>query len=64
MNNELKFDRCSNAMDCYIKLTRDLAQDGSQSRMQKLVKYEDIGDPRILKNTTFATKETHIGFAT
>ena len=64
MNNELQLDRCSNAMDCYIKLTRDLTQDGSQIRMQKLVKYEENGDPRIIKNTTFTTKETHIGFGT
>ena len=49
VNNELKYDRCSNAMDCYLKLTRDLTQDGSQNRMQKLVKYEEDGDTRALK---------------
>ena len=32
--------------------------------MLKLVKYEENDDPRIIKNTTFTTKETHIGFGT
>ena len=29
-NNERKFERCANAMDCYIKLKRDLSKDGSE----------------------------------
>ena len=64
MNNELKYDRCSNAMDCYLKLTRDLTKDGKQTAMVKMEMYEKNGDPRIIKNTTFTTKETHIGFGT
>lgn len=64
MNNELKLDCCFNAMVCYLKLTRDLAQDGSQSKMQKLVKYEEDGDARVLKNTPFTATQTHIGFRT
>ena len=30
--------------------------------MQKLVKYEENGDAQVLKNTTFITTKTHIGF--
>ena len=51
-------------MECYLKLTRDLTKDGKQKEMLKLVKYEESGDPRIIKNTMFTTKETHIGFGT
>ena len=32
--------------------------------MQKLVKYEENGDARVLKNTTFTTTKPHIGFGT
>mmetsp|Transcript_53785 Transcript_53785/g.62870 ORF Transcript_53785/g.62870 Transcript_53785/m.62870 type:complete len:289 (-) Transcript_53785:197-1063(-) len=33
MNNELKYDRCSNAIDCYLKLTRDIGF-GTEDRAQ------------------------------
>ena len=64
MNNELKYDCCANAMDCYLKLSRDLTKDGNEREMLKLVKYEEDGDARILKNTPFTTTKTHIGFGT
>ena len=31
MNNELKYNRCANAMDCYLKITQDLTKMGTKA---------------------------------
>ena len=50
MNNELKYDCCANAMDCYLKLSRDLTKDGNEREMLKLVKYtKRMGMPEFFK---------------
>ena len=64
LQNELKYDRCSNAMDCYMKMTRDMTKDGSEKKTQKLLEYERTGDAKVVKNTTFTTIKTHIGYGT
>lgn len=64
LNNELKYDRCANALDCYQKLSRDLTKDGSDVKAAKLLEYELLNDERVTKNTTLTTRHTHIGFAT
>ena len=64
LQNELKYDRCSNAKDCYMKLTRDMTRDGSEKQTQKLLEYERTGDAKVVKNTTFTTMKTHIGYGT
>ena len=63
-NNELRFERCANAWDCYIKLGRDLSRDGQAERTRKLLEYEHNQDVRLLNNTPFTTSRTHIGFCT
>ena len=63
-NNELRFERCANAWDCYIKLGRDLSRDGQAERTRKLLEYEHNQDVRVLNNTPFTTSRTHIGFGT
>ena len=64
LQNELKYDRCSTALDCYMKLTRDMTRDGSEKKTQKLLEYEHTGDAKVVKNTTFTTIKTHIGYGT
>ena len=34
-NNELRFERCANAWDCYIKMKRDLIRSGQERKQQK-----------------------------
>jgi hypothetical protein len=63
-NNELKKWRCATAWDCYDLLRRQLTKDGTEEKMLKLELYEATGDMRVLLNTTFTTKKTHIGYAT
>ena len=55
LQNELKYDRCSTALDCYMKLTRDMTRDGSEKKTQKLLEYERTSDAKVVKNTTFTT---------
>ena len=64
LQNELKYDRCATALDCYLKLTRDLAKDGEDKKTQKLLEYERNGDAKVVQNTTYTTCKTHIGYGT
>ena len=64
LNNELKNYRCANAWDCYVKLSKDLSMNGEENKTKKLIKYEEGGDERVLRNTTLTTKRTFVGFAT
>ena len=63
-NNELQFLRCATAWDCYVNLRGQLSKDGSEEEYQKLKAYEINGDIKVLKNTCFKSKHTHIGYAT
>lgn len=63
-NLELKLDRCDNAFACYIKLRKDLTRSGEEKDISKLLQYEQSNNEGILKNTTFTTRKTHIGYAT
>jgi hypothetical protein len=63
-NNELKNWRCATAWDCYDLLRKQLTKDGTEEKMVKLELYESTGDERVLLNTTFTSRKTHIGYAT
>ena len=60
LQNKLKYDRSANAMDYYLKLTRDLIEYGQDKKTQTLLEYKRNGDVKVLQNTTYATCKTHI----
>ena len=64
LHNVLNYNRCSNTFDCYLTLTRDLANDGQDKKTQKLAEYEINGDAKVLQNTTYTTSKIHIGYGT
>ena len=64
LQNELKYDRCENALSCYYKLKRDLEKDCHDQKIKQLQQYESQGDEKVLQNTTFKTCKTHIGYCT
>ena len=57
----MKYDRCADARDCYLKLKRDLTKEGTEKKCKDWSNWEKDGDERILKNTTFTTQRTFIG---
>ena len=63
-NNEMKYHRCANAFDCYIKLQSDLGKDGTEINNQKWLAWEADGDERILNKTPFKTNRTFVGLGT
>jgi len=63
-NNELKYVRVADAWDCYRTLRKQLSKDGSEKLILGLEQHEIDGDERVLKNTTFTTKRTLIGYVT
>ena len=64
-NHELNGARCANAWDCYIHLRKSLVDRVTRKKLfEKLDFYEQNGDPRVMQNTTFTTKNTYIGFGT
>ena len=63
-NNELEYVRVADAWDCYRTLRKQLSKDGSEKLILDLEQYEIDGDERVLKNTTFTTKRTLIGYIT
>lgn len=53
--------------ECHGLLLKDNSRfdkNGNESNMLTLMKYEENGDARILKNTPFTTNKFHIGFGT
>jgi hypothetical protein len=65
LNNELSFCRCEDAWNCYLKLRDDLVDDEKRRKLfEKLDAYERDGDCRCIKNTTYTTRNTYIGFVT
>ena len=60
----MKYDRCANALDCFMKLKRDLSKNGDELKMKKLREYEMNGDQRVVESTIYTTTKTHIGFGT
>ena len=64
LQNELKYDHCATALDCYSKLTRNLSKNGDDKRTKTLLEYERTGDARVLQNTVYTTNKTHIGYGT
>ena len=63
-NNELKYVRVADAWDCYRTLCKQMSKDGSEKLILGLEQHEIDGDERVLKNTTFTTKCTLIGYVT
>ena len=64
-NNELSGKRCATAWDVYITLRDDLVDKEKRKKLfEKLDSYELNGDERVLQNTTYTTRHTHIGYAT
>ena len=57
----MKYDRCADTRDCYLKLKRDLTKEGTEKKCKDWSNWEKDGDERILKNTTFTTQCTFIG---
>ena len=64
LNNELKYDRCENVLDCYQKLSTHLTKDGNTIKARMLLEYELANGERVTINTTLTTRHTHIGFVT
>jgi len=64
LKNEMKFDRCANALDCYYKLKRDLNKDGQRKSDKMWLEWEKNGDERIINNTPLRTTRTFIGLGT
>jgi len=64
LKNEMKHDRCANAYDCYLKLTRDLTKNGQEDVNQKWLKWERNLDQKILQKTALKTNRTFIGLGT
>jgi hypothetical protein len=64
LNNELKNLRCKNAWYCYTNLRVQMSKNGKEELISKLEEHEKNGDMNVLKNTTFTTKRTFIGYAT
>ena len=64
LNNELKYERCKNAFECYKQLSLDLIKDGKEQKISKLLAYKKANDTHVLQNTNLTTKCTHIGFST
>lgn len=62
--NEVSYDRCANALDCYKKLRTTLSRNGEQRKNKRLLDYEEFGDVKLLQNRIFCTSSTYIGFAT
>ena len=60
----MKYDRCANALDCFMKLKRDLSKNGDEIKMKKLREYEMNGDQRVVENTMYTTTKTYISFGT
>ena len=64
-NCELNGKRCATAWDCYINLRQDLVDKEKRKKFfEKLDKYELEGDEPVMKNTTYTTRNTYIGFGT
>lgn len=61
---ELKYDRCANALDWYLKILRYLTKDGQDKKTKKLVEYKRNGDSKVVQNTTYTTSKIHIGYGT
>jgi len=64
LKNEMKYDRCANAYDCYMKLTRDLTKNGEEDVNQNWLKWERKLDHKILQKTALKTNRTFIGLGT
>ena len=54
-NCELQFKRCTNAMDCYEKMTKKLAHNGNGKTQTQWKKWELEKDKRILTKIFFRT---------
>ena len=48
LKNELKNDRCANAVDCFHKLKRDLTKDGTNKKQELFKEWERTGNKKIL----------------
>ena len=65
MKNELKYDRCANANDCYNKLKRDLSSNGlNKKRNQNWIEWENNGNEKLIQKTPLTTNRTFIGLGT
>ena len=56
--------RCADAFETYINLRKQLTKTGNEKKYLKLLEYEAAKDKRLLQNTTFTSRFTHIGFVT
>ena len=56
IKNEMKYDRCANALDCYKKLRRDLSKHGDGARNRKWLEWEASGNERVLEKNSFDNK--------
>ena len=57
--------RYANAWDdCYVKLRNELVDEIRRNNLfQKLDEYERNGDPRVIENTTYTSRNMHVRFA-
>ena len=61
LRNEYKFERCSNATDCYFKLSNDMNKVTNPKQHSKWIQWETEGDEKVLKNAACETNRTFVG---
>ena len=62
LNNQLQYVHVADAWDCYNKLRNRLSKDGKEKLKMELEEYKLNDNERMLKNTTFISKYTMIGY--
>lgn len=62
-NLELKYERWNTAWSCYKRL-KCLEKNENEKEMRDLLHHEQTYNTKVLDNSTFTTKWTHIGFGT
>eukprot|EP00957_Ditylum_brightwellii_P175677 13376502-Ditylum_brightwellii.AAC.1 len=58
---ELHNEQIANANDCYLELGIELKNNGNEEDNVRLMQYGQIGDMRVLENTTLREQLTFVG---
>ena len=64
LKNEMKHDRCANAYDCYLKLTRDITKNRQEDVNKNWLRWERNLDQKIQQKKVLKTNWTFIGLGT
>ena len=61
LRNENSSLCCANALDCYLRLTRDLENMGHEKKQEKWLDWEKKKDYNIVEKTVFKSNRTFVG---